>query len=165
MNTGHYLEELIDAAPTDFCVGVAGYPEKHFEAPNLKWDISNLKAKIDAGAEYVTTQMFFDNSAFFDFESRCRKAGVTAPIVPGLKVLTSKRQLQTLPARFYIQVPEELASEIESAKDADVPEIGIRWAIKQCDELLGAGFSNLHFYIIQTPQHVAQVVTELRKRA
>ena len=165
MNTGHYLEELIDAAPTDFCVGVAGYPEKHFEAPNLKWDISNLKAKIDAWAEYVTTQMFFDNSAFFDFESRCRKAGVTAPIVPGLKVLTSKRQLQTLPARFYIQVPEELASEIESAKDADVPEIGIRWAIKQCDELLGAGFSNLHFYIIQTPQHVAHVVTELRKRA
>ncbi len=165
MNSGHFLEDLIDAAPTEFCVGVAGYPEKHFEAPNRKWDIMNLKAKIDAGAEYITSQMFFDNSAFFAFEAQCREVGITVPIIPGLKVLTSKRQLQALPSRFYVQIPDELASEIENAKDADVPEIGIRWAVKQCDELLSAGFSNLHFYIIQTPEHVKQVVQTIRKRA
>lgn len=165
MNSGHFLEELIDAAPTDFCVGVAGYPEKHFEAPNIKWDVKNLKNKIDAGAEYITTQMFFNNDSFFEFEKACRSAGITAPIIPGLKVLTSKSQLQTLPSRFYLQIPEELASEIAAAKDHEVPEIGIRWATKQCDELLSRGFSNLHFYIIQTPNHVSKVVKSLRKKA
>jgi len=165
MNSGNFLEELIDAAPTDFCVGVAGYPEKHFEAPNFKWDILNLKAKIEAGADYVTSQMFFDNDAFFKFESKCREMGIKAPIIPGLKVLTSKRQLKMLPSRFYLQIPEELASEIESARDEDVPEIGIKWAIKQCVGLVSAGFPNLHFYIIQTPNHVSKVVQALRKMA
>ncbi len=165
MNSGHFLEELIDAAPTNFCVGVAGYPEKNFEAPNIKWDVMNLKNKIEAGAEYVTSQMFFDNTSFFEFEAACRKAGITAPIIPGLKVLTSKKQLQSLPARFHIQIPEDLASEVAEAKDHEVPEIGVKWAIRQCDELLSRGFSNLHFYIIQTPHHASAVVKSLRKLA
>lgn len=166
MNRGQYLEELIDAAPTDFCVGVAGYPEKHFEAPNITWDVLNLKRKVDAGADYITSQMFFDNASFIDFVNRCREVGITVPIVPGLKILTRKRQLQSLPARFHLQIPEALAAECESAKDdAEVAQIGIRWALKQCEDLMEAGFNNLHFYIIQTPQHVREVVKSLRKMA
>jgi len=166
MKKGLYLEELIDAAPTDFCVGVAGYPEKHFEAPNITWDVLNLKRKVDAGADYVTSQMFFDNASFIEFVDRCREVGITVPIVPGLKILTKKRQLQTLPARFHLQIPEALAAECEAAKnDDEVAEIGIRWALKQCEGLMEAGFNNLHFYIIQTPEHVRQVVQSLRKMA
>jgi methylenetetrahydrofolate reductase (NADPH) len=166
MNQGKYLEELIDASPTEFCVGVAGYPEKHFEAPNITWDILNLKRKVDAGADYITSQMFFDNASFIDFVERCRDVGITVPIVPGLKILTKKRQLQSLPARFYLQIPEALAAECEEAKNDDqVAEIGIQWALKQCEGLMEAGFNNLHFYIIQTPDHVREVVKSLRKMA
>ncbi len=166
MNQGNYLEDLIDAAPTDFCVGVAGYPEKHFEAPNITWDVLNLKRKVDAGADYITSQMFFDNDSFIGFVERCRDVGITVPIVPGLKILTKKRQLQSLPARFHLQIPEALAAECEAAKnDAEVAEIGIRWAVRQCEGLMEAGFNNLHFYIIQTPQHVREVVKSLRKMA
>lgn len=166
MNQGNFLEELIDAAPTEFCVGVAGYPEKHFEAPNLTWDILNLKRKVDAGADYITSQMFYDNASFLDFFNRCREVGITVPIVPGLKILTKKRQLQSLPARFHLQVPEALAAECEAARNDDqVAEIGIQWALKQCEGLMEAGFTNLHFYIIQTPEHVREVVKSLRKMA
>jgi methylenetetrahydrofolate reductase (NADPH) len=166
MNKGVYLEELIDAAPTEFCVGVAGYPEKHFEAPNITWDILNLKRKADAGADYVTSQMFFDNDSFIAFVDRCREVGITVPILPGLKILTKKRQLQRLPARFHLQIPEALAAECEAAKnDDEVAEIGIRWALRQCEGLMEAGFNNLHFYIIQTPEHVREVVKSLRKMA
>ncbi len=165
MNRGHYLEELIDAAPTDFCVGVAGYPEKHFEAPNLKWDILNLKKKVDAGAHYVTTQMFYDNRHFFRFVDLCREAGITVPIIPGLKVLTSKRQLRALPSRFHVEVPEELAAEIEAAPDAEAPKIGAAWALRQCEELMDAGAPCIHFYIMQTARHVKGVVEALRKMA
>jgi methylenetetrahydrofolate reductase (NADPH) len=163
MNRGHYLEELIDAAPTDFCVGVAGYPEKHFEAPNLKWDVLNLKKKVDAGAHYVTTQMFYDNRHFFRFMELCREAGITVPIIPGLKVLTSKRQLRALPSRFHVEVPEELAAEIEAAPDAEAPAIGAAWAVRQCEELMNAGAPCIHFYIMQTARHVKRVVEALRK--
>ncbi|WP_456428960.1 methylenetetrahydrofolate reductase [NAD(P)H] [Rhodocaloribacter sp.] len=165
MNRGHYLEELIDAAPTDFCVGVAGYPEKHFEAPNLKWDVLNLKKKVDAGAHYITTQMFYDNRHFFRFMELCREAGITVPIIPGLKVLTSKRQLRALPSRFHVEVPEELAAEIEAAPDAEVPAIGAAWAVRQCEELMNAGAPCIHFYIMQTARHVKRVVEALRKMA
>lgn len=166
MNRGKYLEELIDASPTEFCVGVAGYPEKHFEAPNITWDVLNLKRKVDAGADYITSQMFFDNASFIDFVERCRDVGITVPIVPGLKILTKKRQLQTLPARFHLQIPEALAAECEAAKnDDEVAQIGIEWALRQCEGLMEAGFNNLHFYIIQTPEHVREVVRSLRKMA
>lgn len=165
MNRGCYLEELIEAEATDFCVGVAGYPEKHFEAPNLTWDILNLKRKIDEGADYVVTQMFFDNDAYFRFVDACRDVGITVPIIPGLKILTTKRQLKSLPANFHVNVPESLAAEVEAADDADVPQIGIEWALRQCEELLSANVPCLHFYIMSNPEHVIQVVEPLRKLA
>lgn len=165
MNGGCYLEEMIDAQPTDFCLGVAGYPEKHFEAPNLTWDILNLKRKVDAGAHYIVTQMFFDNEAFFDFVERCRAVGITVPIIPGLKILTTKRHLQSLPSYFYVNVPESLAAEIEAAKDEHVIDIGIEWTIKQCQELMSANVPCLHFYIMSNADHVSRVVESLRKLA
>jgi methylenetetrahydrofolate reductase (NADPH) len=127
--------------------------------------VLNLKRKVDAGAEYVTSQMFFENQSFITFVERCREVGITVPIIPGLKILTSKRQLRSLPARFNVHVPEALATEIESVTDEQVAEIGIAWALKQCEGLVDAGFPNLHFYIIQTPAHVSQVVRSLRKMA
>lgn len=165
MNDGCYLEDMIDAHPTDFCVGVAGYPEKHFEAPNLTWDILNLKRKVDAGAHYIVTQMCFDNEAFFDFVERCRDVGITVPIIPGLKILTTKRHLQSLPSYFYVNVPESLAAEVEAAKDEHVIDIGIEWTIKQCQELLNANVPCLHFYIMSNASHVSRVVESLRKLA
>ena len=165
MNNGHYLEDLIDAHPTDFCVGVAGYPEKHFEAPNLTWDILNLKRKVDAGAHYITTQMFYDNAKYFKFVERCRDVGITVPIIPGLKILTRKRQLKSLPSRFHIEIPEALAAEAEAAKAKNIAEIGIEWAVRQCEELLNAGVPCLHFYIMLTAKNVKHVVSALRKLA
>ena len=165
MNHGRYLEELIDAAPTDFCVGVAGYPEKHFEAANLTWDILQLKRKVDAGAHYVTTQMFFDNRCYFEFVERCRDVGIDVPIIPGLKILTSKRHLRSLPSRFHVDVPEALAAEVEAAKPEHIADIGIEWAVQQSEELLGAGVPCLHFYIMQTADHARRVVETLRKVA
>lgn len=165
MNQGKYLEELIDAAPTDFCIGVAGYPEKHFEAPNLMWDVLNLKRKIDAGAHYVTTQMFFDNTHYFNFVERCRDVGITVPIVPGLKILTTKRHLQSLPRHFYTEIPESLAAEVEAAKPEHVVDIGVEWAIAQSEELLDRGAPGLHFYIMQTADVVKRVVEALTRVA
>ncbi len=165
MNNGQYLEALIDAAPSDFCIGVAGYPEKHFEAPNLTWDILNLKRKIDAGAHYVTTQMFFDNRRFFSFVDRCREVGITVPIVPGLKILTNKRQLQSMPRYFHVDLPEALAAELETAKPEHVADIGVEWAIRQSEELMSAGVPCVHFYIMQSSRIVTRVVEALRKMA
>lgn len=165
MNNGQYLEQLIDASETDFCIGVAGYPEKHFQAPNITWDILNLKKKVDAGAHYVTTQMFFDNAHYNSFVQRCREVGISVPIVPGLKVLTSKQQLKSLPMRFYVDIPEALAAEVEAASDKHVAEVGIEWATKQAMDLIDGGAPCLHFYIMATASHVAKVVGRLRKYA
>ena len=165
MNSGRYLEDLDGSAATDFCVGVAGYPERHFESPNMERDIQHLKRKIDAGAHYITTQMFFDNRHFFDFVARCRAAGIDVPIIPGLKILTNKRHLQMLPSRFYVQVPEELAGEVLEAKHEHVPEIGVRWAVRQAEGLLDAGLKNLHFYVMLTPNHVSEVVGSVLRMA
>ena len=165
MNSGRYLEELIDASATDFCVGVAGYPEKHFQAPNISWDILNLKKKVDAGAHYVTTQMFYDNEHYFTFVERCRDVGIDVPIIPGLKILTSKRQLKSLPMRFYIDIPESLAAEVEEADAAHVPDIGAEWALRQAEELMDRAAPCLHFYIMATARHVSKVVSQLRKYA
>ena len=160
-----YLEEMIDAAPTGFCVGVAGYPERHFEAPNLSWDVQNLKRKIEAGASYVVTQMFFDNDHYFGFVERCRAEGITVPIVPGLKILTSKRHIKSLPGNFHVEVPEALAAEAEAAQDQHVTAVGIDWASRQAIELLDAGVKYLHFYIMSTSRHVNEVVRRIRKSA
>ena len=164
MNQGNYLEDFIDATPTNFCVGVAGYPEKHFEAPNLTWDILNLKRKVDAGASYVTTQMFFNNAHYFSFVERCREVGITVPIIPGIKVLTSKRQLQSLPRSFFLEIPEALAAEVEEAVEpAHVKEIGIRWARRQMEELLNANVPCVHFYVMQTAGVVKAVINGVGK--
>jgi methylenetetrahydrofolate reductase (NADPH) len=165
MNSGKFLEDLIDAEPTSFCVGVAGYPEKHFQAPNITWDVLNLKRKVDAGAHYVVTQMFFDTSHYFDFVRRCRDVGITVPIIPGLKVLTSKRQLHSLPSTFHIEIPEALAAEVEAARADQVTEVGINWAVRQADELMSAGAPSVHFYVMQSAQPVVSVVDALRKLA
>jgi len=161
MNRGHYLADLLGAAPTDFCVGVGGYPEKHVDAPNKTWDVLNLKRKVDAGAEYVVSQMVFDNRHFLDYVERCREVGVTVPIVPGLKILTSKAHLQTLPRAFHVEIPEALAAEVEAAKPEHVADIGVEWARAQAEELMNAGVPGIHFYIMSTAEHVLKVVAPL----
>ena len=162
MNNGTFLEEMIDGIPTNFCVGVAGYPEKHFEAPNLSWDILNLKRKVDAGADYIMTQMFFDNTQYFNFVEKCRDVGIKIPIIPGLKVITSKKQLQSLPSRFYLEIPESLAAEIEEAKPEHVSDIGVEWALKQTEELINSGLACVHYYILQRTDVVKRVVGSLK---
>ncbi|KAB2908495.1 MAG: methylenetetrahydrofolate reductase [Ignavibacteriales bacterium] len=162
MNHGVYLEEgLLDAKPSDFCIGVSGYPEKHYEAPNLKTDMMYTKQKIDAGAEYIVTQMFFDNQAFFRYCNLAKEMEINAPILPGLKILTSKAHLTGIPKNFYINVPEELTAEIMEAKPEHVMEIGVNWAAKQAEELINAGVSCLHFYIMQNPKPVDMLMKKL----
>lgn len=148
MNKGQYLdEELAMADHTNFCIGVAGYPEKHFNAPNLKSDLKYLKLKVDMGAEYIVTQMFFDNRKYFEFVDLCRSNGINVPIIPGLKPLTGKGQLTVLPKTFHIDIPEELSEAAERCKDNDaVKEVGIEWAIQQSRELMQRGVPTLHYY-------------------
>lgn len=148
MNKGEYLdEELTNNAKTNFSIGVAGYPEKHFESPSLTMDIANLKRKVDAGANYIVTQLFFDNSKFFEFVDKCRASGITVPIIPGLKPIATKKQLSILPHRFHVDLPDELAMEVMKAKDnAEVRQIGVEWAIQQASELKKAGIPVIHFY-------------------
>lgn len=148
MNNGQYLDEdLLNANPTSFCIGVAGYPEKHFAAPNLKTDIKYLKMKVDLGADYIVTQMFFDNQKFFKFVEECRNAGITVPIIPGLKPITTKRQLNVLPQIFYIDIPEDLSDAVEKCKDKEeIRQVGIEWSIQQSKELIEYGVPVLHYY-------------------
>jgi len=157
MNRGKYLEDLINAEPTHFCVGVAGYPEKHFEAPNLDWDIKRLKEKVEAGAEYIVTQMFFDNSAYFNFVEKCRKHGIDVPIVPGLKILTTSRHLKSLPKYFYLNIPDELTAEVD-ANPENVKQIGVEWARQQTLELMEKGAPGIHFYVMGDPQPALDVI-------
>ncbi|QOI97912.1 MAG: methylenetetrahydrofolate reductase [NAD(P)H] [Flammeovirgaceae bacterium] len=163
MNKGIYLDdELLNTAPTDFCIGVAGYPEKHFAAPNLKTDLKYLKLKVDLGAEYIVTQMFFDNARFFDFVNRCREAGITVPIIPGIKPITTKSQISVLPTTFHIDIPEELADEVEKCKDnAAAKEVGIKWAVQQSRELIKAGVPTLHFYSMGKSDPIYKIAKEL----
>lgn len=148
LNNGRYLhEEISNAVKTEFCIGVAGYPEKHFEAPNFDVDLTYLKQKVDAGAEYIVTQMFFDNRKFFDFVEACRKADINVPIIPGLKPITGGNQISSLPPVFYINFPQSLISEVQKCNDRDaVKEVGIEWTVAQCKELIEYGVPCLHFY-------------------
>jgi methylenetetrahydrofolate reductase (NADPH) len=148
MNHGKYLDEEIEhATASDFCIGVSGYPEKHFEAPNMHSDLKWLKQKVDAGADYIVTQMFFDNSKFFAFVESCKKAGIDIPIIPGLKPLTSKKQLTILPKVFHIDMPQDLVEAVEACKDDKaVKQVGIEWAIQQSKELKAAKVPVLHYY-------------------
>ena len=163
MNNGQYLDsELENPNPTDFCVGVAGYPEKHFEAPNLKTDLTYLKKKVDMGADYVVTQMFYDNQKYFDFVKKCRAMNINVPIIPGLKPITSKKQTTILPRIFHIDLPEELAEEIDNCKDNQAArEIGVAWAIKQSKELMEFGVPSLHFYSMGKAEPVYKIASAL----
>jgi methylenetetrahydrofolate reductase (NADPH) len=161
MNSGRFLDEdLQDADPTRFCIGVAGYPEKHFEAPSMATDIRHLKSKIEAGADYIVTQMFFDNSKFFAFVDKCRSEGITVPIIPGLKPLTTKKQLTLLPKTFHIDLPDDLVSSIESCKtDADVKQVGIEWCIQQSKELMQKGLPCLHYYTMGNAETIRKIAS------
>jgi methylenetetrahydrofolate reductase (NADPH) len=163
MNAGRYLEEeLQDSAPTNFCIGVAGYPEKHFAAPNLKTDLKYLKLKVELGAQYVVTQMFFDNKKYFDYVDKCREAGINVPIIPGIKPITTKAQCNILPTTFHIDIPEDLADEVEKCKDnAAVKEVGIKWAIQQSKELIKKGVPTLHFYSMGKSDPIYRIAREL----
>lgn len=160
LNRGEYLEDISNAQMTDFCVGVAGYPEKHFEAPNLDFDIARLKEKVDAGGDYIVTQMFFDNEAYFRFVDKCRSAGIECPIVPGLKVLTQQRHLNFLPKFFHLNIPEELSEEVQ-ADPANARQIGVEWGARQCLELLEGGVPGIHFYIMGDPTPALDVIEKL----
>ena len=160
LNRGRYLDPTVkDGLSTDFCIGVAGYPEKHFEAANLESDIRHLRQKVEAGAQYIVTQMFFDNERFYLFVDQCRKAGINVPIVPGLKPLTSKKQIDTLPRAFHIDIPQELVGLMEQTRTAEEAyQAGIDWAIRQSRDLLEHGFPAIHYYTMARPDNVCQIV-------
>lgn len=163
MNKGMYLDEdLLNTYPTNFCIGVAAYPEKHFEAPNLKADIKYLKMKIEMGAEYVVTQMFFDNQKYFDFVNCCRTEGITVPIIPGLKPITTKKQITVLPSLFHIDIPEDLADAIDTCKNnEEAKQVGVEWGIKQSKELIKFGVPCLHYYSMGKSESVYNIAKEL----
>ena len=163
MNHGVYLDEdLKNSTQTDFCIGVAGYPEKHMEAPNMESDIHFLKKKIEAGADYVVTQMFFDNSKFFAFVDSCRKAGIEVPIIPGLKPLATQKQLNLIPHRFHVDLPEALIKEVLKAKSKEaIRQVGIDWCIAQSKELIAAGVPFLHYYSMGKSDNIHKVATAI----
>jgi len=163
MNHGVYLDEnLKNSTQTDFCIGVAGYPEKHMEAPNMESDIHFLKKKIEAGADYVVTQMFFDNSKFFAFVDSCRKAGIEVPIIPGLKPLATQKQLNLIPHRFHVDLPEALIKEVIKAKSKEaIRQVGIDWCIAQSKELIAAGVPFLHYYSMGKSDNIHKVATAI----
>ncbi|GAA4313334.1 methylenetetrahydrofolate reductase [NAD(P)H] [Nibribacter koreensis] len=159
LNHGVYLDEEMESpTPTDFCIGVAGYPEKHVEAPNLATDLKYLKQKVDLGAQYIITQMFFDNKKFCDFVTACRAVGITVPIIPGLKPLTTRNQLTVLPRFFNIDLPEDLVNAVDACKTPQaVKQVGIEWTIQQCKELINFGVPCLHFYTMSKSEATAAV--------
>ena len=163
LNNGIYLDEdILNGGKTKFCIGVAGYPEKHFEAPNLEVDMKHLKSKIENGADYIMTQMFFDNHKFFEFVKTCRDMGITVPIIPGLKPITSKRQLNVLPRIFHVDIPSELSEEIMRCKtDADCEKVGVEWLVQQSKELKEFGVPVLHYYTLGKSRTIYDVVKEL----
>ncbi|MBC7922320.1 MAG: methylenetetrahydrofolate reductase [NAD(P)H] [Ferruginibacter sp.] len=163
LNQGKYLDgDMISPVPTNFCIGVAGYPEKHFEAPNLRIDLRYLKKKIEMGANYIVTQMFFDNQKFFDFVNKCREEGITVPIIPGLKPLTTRKQTTVLPRIFHIDIPDELADEVEKCKnDAEARKVGIEWSIQQSKELVAFGVPVLHYYSMGKSDNIKAIASAL----
>lgn len=162
MNRGIYLEEEMEnATPTDFSVGVAGYPEKHFEAPNLETDLMYLKEKVDAGADYIVTQMFFDNRKFFEFVRRCREIGITVPIIPGIKPITYLNDVSLLPQTFSVEIPEDLVREIRKCKTSrEAKQVGLEWATEQSRELKDAGVPVIHYYTIGISDNIRQIASK-----
>jgi len=162
MNKGEYLdEELQSAIPTDFCIGVAGYPEKHFEAPNMNFDLKWLKKKVEFGAEYIVTQMFFDNKVYFKFVDDCRAIGIDVPIIPGIKPISVQRHLTILPNIFKIDLPDELEQEVtKCTSNEQVKELGIEWGIQQCRELIEYGAPVIHFYSMGKSEAIHRIAKE-----
>jgi methylenetetrahydrofolate reductase (NADPH) len=160
LNQGEYLDPTVkNGLPTDFCVGVAAYPEKHYEAANLATDIQHLKEKVEAGADYIVTQMFFDNKQYFRFVEQLREAGITVPVIPGLKPISSQRQIDLLPRSFHIDIPQTLVSELNKTKNPlDAYQVGIEWAIEQSRELLANGAPAIHYYTMAKTDNVRQIV-------
>jgi methylenetetrahydrofolate reductase (NADPH) len=162
MNQGKYLEEnLLDARPSHFCIGVSGYPEKHFEAPNLKADLGFTAQKIRAGAEYIVTQMFFENEVYYQYCKQCEAAGLTVPIIPGLKIVTMKSHLRSIPRNFFVNFPDAFVDEVMAAKDEHVIDIGVEWAARQVADLLNHGVPAIHFYIMQNSKPVNLLMKKL----
>jgi len=162
MNHGRYLEQdLLDAEPSDFCVGIGGYPEKHFEAPNLTLDARRVKEKVEAGAHYIVTQMFFNNAHYFKYVDLCREQGIEVPIIPGLKILTSTKQLATIPRTFYVEIPADLSDAV-LADPEHAADIGVEWAFKQSQELLAHGAPALHFYVMQSSGAIKKLMARLK---
>jgi len=162
MNQGILLHEETESLPTNFCIGVAAYPEKHFEAASLEEDLRYLKQKVDAGADYIVTQMFFNNQHYFDFVDKCRAMDIHVPIIPGLKPLATARQLEILPEIFHLEIPEALASEVKKcSNNAAIKQVGIEWAVQQGKELMQAGVPALHFYTMSKSDSVHAIASQL----
>ena len=162
MNNGQYLYEETKNSPSNFCIGTAGYPEKHFEAMNLSSDLKHLKKKVDAGAEFIVTQLFYDNEKFFDFVSKCRDIGIDVPIIPGIKPITKLRHLSFIPKFFHVNFPEALSNELEKCKnDEEVKQVGIEWTTAQCKELVKADIPVIHFYTMGKGQAVKNIAKEI----
>ena len=161
LNQGIYLDEdILNGGKTDFCMGVAGYPEKHFESPNFEIDLLKTKEKVDAGADYIMTQMFFNNQKFLDYVKACRDMGITVPIIPGLKPITNKKQLTILPRIFHVDIPTDLSNAINKCKtDAECEQVGTEWLIQQSKELKAAGVPVLHYYTLGKPKVIRDVVS------
>lgn len=155
-----FLEDIRNSEAINFCVGVGGYPEKHEESPNFKTDLKYLKAKVDAGADYIVTQMFFDNTVFMEYLRKCREAGITVPIIPGLKPIDHVRQLMTLPKHFHISMPEDLVDEIMESPD-HVKEIGKNWTKKQLEGLMNSGMECIHFYVMNNASTTVEIIKEI----
>ncbi len=163
LNQGKYLHEVMDIDnKADFCIGVAGYPEKHLESPSLQTDLKRLKEKVDAGADYVVTQMFFDNAKYFEFVAKAREMGITVPIIPGIKPIAVERHLQVLPQIFRIDLPEDLIAAVEKCKNnAEIRQVGIEWAIQQSIELKAAGVPVLHYYSMGKSENIRQISSQI----
>ena len=162
MNNGILLHEETESLPTNFCIGVAGYPEKHIDAVSFDQDLKYLKQKVDAGADYIVTQMFFDNAKYFDFVKKCREIGIYVPIIPGLKPLATERQLDILPEIFHLEIPSEFVNEARKcANNAAIKQLGIEWAVQQGKELIQAGVPALHFYTMSKSDSVRAIAEKL----
>jgi methylenetetrahydrofolate reductase (NADPH) len=159
LNNGEYLDkEIINGSNTNFCMGVAGYPEKHFEAPSMEFDLQKAKDKVDAGAQYIMTQMFFDNKKYFEYVDACRSIGITVPIIPGLKPITNKNQLTVLRNIFYVDIPSDLRNAmIAATSDEACEQVGTEWLIQQSKELKAAGVPVLHYYTLGKPKVIKDV--------